>query len=80
MHTSMHSSQSSEFHVQQENLATALLAFHIRLFLHVLFVCRLVAKPCAHLLQIQEVVPRQAQPNDVLEKVYRSKAVQKAPF
>ncbi|XP_070696182.1 ceramide synthase 5-like [Pempheris klunzingeri] len=34
---------------------------------------RLVAKPCAHILQIQAGVPRRAQPNDVLEKVYQSK-------
>ncbi|XP_041801511.1 ceramide synthase 5-like [Chelmon rostratus] len=34
---------------------------------------RLVAKPCAHILQIQAGVPRQAQPNDVLERVYQSK-------
>lgn len=34
---------------------------------------RLVAKPCAHILQIQAGVPRQAQPNAVLEKVYQSK-------
>lgn len=39
------------------------------------FVYRLVAEPCAHLLQIQAAVPRQAQPNDVLEKVYQSKTV-----
>lgn len=35
---------------------------------------RLVAKPCAHILQIQPGVPRQAQPNAVLEKLYQSKA------
>uniref|UniRef100_A0A674N284 Ceramide synthase 5 n=1 Tax=Takifugu rubripes TaxID=31033 RepID=A0A674N284_TAKRU len=34
---------------------------------------RLVARPCALLLHIQAAEPRQAQPNDVLEKVYRSK-------
>ncbi|KAE8293600.1 Ceramide synthase 5 [Larimichthys crocea] len=34
---------------------------------------RLVAKPCARILQIQAGVPRRAQPNDVLERVYRSK-------
>ncbi|XP_042346941.1 ceramide synthase 5-like [Plectropomus leopardus] len=34
---------------------------------------RLVAKPCAHILQIQAGVPRQAQSNAVLEKVYLSK-------
>ncbi|XP_070825529.1 ceramide synthase 5-like [Chaetodon trifascialis] len=34
---------------------------------------RLVAKPCAHILQIQAGVPRQAQPNDVLERLYLSK-------
>uniref|UniRef100_A0A8P4KFA7 Ceramide synthase 5 n=1 Tax=Dicentrarchus labrax TaxID=13489 RepID=A0A8P4KFA7_DICLA len=34
---------------------------------------RLVAKPCAHILQIQAGVPRRAQPNDVLERVYQSK-------
>uniref|UniRef100_A0A3Q0SZ18 Ceramide synthase 5 n=1 Tax=Amphilophus citrinellus TaxID=61819 RepID=A0A3Q0SZ18_AMPCI len=34
---------------------------------------RLVAKPCAHILQIQPGVPRQAQPNAVLEKLYQSK-------
>ncbi|KAL3064444.1 hypothetical protein OYC64_000665 [Pagothenia borchgrevinki] len=35
---------------------------------------RLVAKPCAQILQIQAGVPRQAQPNAVLEKVFQSKA------
>ncbi|XP_040007617.1 ceramide synthase 5-like isoform X1 [Xiphias gladius] len=34
---------------------------------------RLVAKPCAHILQIQAGVPRQAQPNAVLERLYLSK-------
>ncbi|XP_018541478.1 ceramide synthase 5 [Lates calcarifer] len=34
---------------------------------------RLVAKPCAHILQIQAGVPRRAQPNAVLEKLYQSK-------
>ncbi|KAM6981924.1 ceramide synthase 5-like [Tautogolabrus adspersus] len=34
---------------------------------------RLVAKPCAHILQIQAGLPRRAQSNDVLEKVYLSK-------
>ncbi|KAM9831006.1 ceramide synthase 5-like [Syngnathus typhle] len=34
---------------------------------------RLVAKPCAHILQIQAGVQRQAQPNAVLEKLYQSK-------
>ncbi|KAM9856189.1 ceramide synthase 5-like [Aulostomus maculatus] len=34
---------------------------------------RLVAKPCAHILQIQAGVHRQAQPNAVLERVYQSK-------
>ncbi|XP_073327102.1 ceramide synthase 5-like [Pagrus major] len=34
---------------------------------------RLVAKPCAHILQIQAGVPRRAQPNDVLERLYQSK-------
>uniref|UniRef100_A0A8C5G8S8 Ceramide synthase 5-like n=1 Tax=Gouania willdenowi TaxID=441366 RepID=A0A8C5G8S8_GOUWI len=34
---------------------------------------RLVAKPCAHILQIHEGVPRQAQPNAVLERLYQSK-------
>ncbi|XP_056129181.1 ceramide synthase 5-like [Lampris incognitus] len=33
---------------------------------------RLVAKPCAHILQIQAGVSRQAQPNVVLERVYVS--------
>ncbi|XP_037539869.1 ceramide synthase 5 [Nematolebias whitei] len=33
---------------------------------------RLVAKPCAHILQIQEGVPRRAQPNAVLERLYQS--------
>ncbi|XP_068601687.1 ceramide synthase 5-like [Brachionichthys hirsutus] len=37
---------------------------------------RLVAKPCAHILQIEAGVPRQAQPNDALERVYRSKTSQ----
>ncbi|XP_041655260.1 ceramide synthase 5-like isoform X2 [Cheilinus undulatus] len=35
---------------------------------------RLVAKPCAHILQIQAGVPRRAQSSDVLERVYQSKA------
>ncbi|XP_017265042.1 ceramide synthase 5 [Kryptolebias marmoratus] len=35
---------------------------------------RLVAKPCAHILQIQEGVPRRAQPNAVLERLYQSNA------
>ncbi|KAF7655648.1 hypothetical protein LDENG_00053040 [Lucifuga dentata] len=39
---------------------------------------RLVAKPCAHILQIQAGVSRQAQPNGVLERVYLSKTVHKA--
>ncbi|KAG7228201.1 hypothetical protein INR49_013364 [Caranx melampygus] len=34
----------------------------------------LVAKPCAHILQIQAGVPRRAQPNAVLERLYQSKA------
>lgn len=34
---------------------------------------RLVAKPCARLLQIQEGVPRRVQRNDVLERVHNSK-------
>nr|XP_046252446.1 ceramide synthase 5-like [Scatophagus argus] len=42
------------------------------LFLRLLFE-RLVAKPCAHILQIQAGVPRRAQPNDVLERVFQSK-------
>ncbi|XP_015250233.1 ceramide synthase 5-like [Cyprinodon tularosa] len=33
---------------------------------------RLVAKPCAHILQIQAGVPRRAQPNAVLERLYQS--------
>lgn len=41
-------------------------------------VYRLVAKPCAHILQIQAGVPRQAQPNAVLEKLYQSKMVYEA--
>ncbi|XP_047457424.1 ceramide synthase 5-like [Mugil cephalus] len=35
---------------------------------------RLVAKPCAHILQIQAGVPRRAQSNAVLERLYQSKA------
>ncbi|XP_029011739.1 ceramide synthase 5-like [Betta splendens] len=35
---------------------------------------RLVAKPCAHILQIQAGAPQRAQPNAVLEQLYRSKA------
>lgn len=42
-------------------------------FLRLLFE-RLVAKPCAHILQIQAGVPRQAQPNAILERLYQSKA------
>lgn len=42
-----------------------------------LCVHRLVAKPCAHILQIQEGVPRQAHPNAVLERLYQSDAVRK---
>uniref|UniRef100_A0AAQ6AMF0 Ceramide synthase 5 n=1 Tax=Amphiprion ocellaris TaxID=80972 RepID=A0AAQ6AMF0_AMPOC len=34
---------------------------------------RLVAKPCAHILQIEAGVPRRAQPNAVLERLYQSK-------
>ncbi|XP_029994006.1 ceramide synthase 5-like [Sphaeramia orbicularis] len=34
---------------------------------------RLVAKPCAYILQIQAGLRRQAQPNAVLERVYQSK-------
>ncbi|KAI3357613.1 hypothetical protein L3Q82_016030, partial [Scortum barcoo] len=34
---------------------------------------RLVAKPCAHILQIQAGEPRRAQPNNVLERVHQSK-------
>ncbi|XP_034447670.1 ceramide synthase 5-like [Hippoglossus hippoglossus] len=34
---------------------------------------RLVAKPCAHILQIQAGVPRQALPNAALERLYLSK-------
>ncbi|XP_060931037.1 ceramide synthase 5-like [Limanda limanda] len=34
---------------------------------------RLVAKPCAHILQIQAGVPRQALPSAALEKLYLSK-------
>ncbi|KAM4570803.1 ceramide synthase 5-like [Fundulus diaphanus] len=33
---------------------------------------RLVAKPCAHILQIQGGVPRRAEPNAVLERLYQS--------
>lgn len=50
---------------------------------HPLFFCtslcvhRLVAKPCAHILQIQAGVPRRAQPNAVLEKLYQSNTVHK---
>lgn len=43
-----------------------------------LCVYRLVAKPCAHILRIQAGVPRRAQPNDVLERVYQSRTVHKA--
>lgn len=43
-----------------------------------LCVYRLVAKPCAHILRIQAGVPRRAQPNDVLERVYRFRTVHKA--
>ncbi|XP_008317635.1 ceramide synthase 5-like [Cynoglossus semilaevis] len=34
---------------------------------------RLVAKPCAHILQIQEEAPRQVQSNAVLENLYKSR-------
>jgi len=40
-----------------------------------LCVLRLVAKPCAHILQIQAGVLRRAQPNAVLERLYQSKTV-----
>uniref|UniRef100_UPI003AAF692E ceramide synthase 5-like isoform X2 n=1 Tax=Centroberyx gerrardi TaxID=166262 RepID=UPI003AAF692E len=40
---------------------------------------RLVAKPCARILQIQTGVSRQAQPNAVLERVYMSITVHKSP-
>ncbi|KAK5606591.1 Ceramide synthase 5 [Crenichthys baileyi] len=33
---------------------------------------RLVAKPCAHILQIQVGVPRRAQSNAVLERLYQA--------
>ncbi|KAF6730459.1 Ceramide synthase 5 [Oryzias melastigma] len=39
---------------------------------------RLVAKPCARILQIQAGVPRRAQPNAVLEKLYQSIACPKS--
>lgn len=52
----------------------------LSLFFFCLGLCvyRLVAKPCAHILQIQAGVPRRAQPNDVLERVFQSKTVHKA--
>lgn len=40
-----------------------------------LYVHRLVAKPCAHMLQIQAGVPRRVQPNTVLERLYQSNTV-----
>lgn len=43
-----------------------------------LCVYRLVAKPCAHILQIQAGASRQAQPNVILERVYMSKTVHNA--
>uniref|UniRef100_A0A8C9ZZM9 Ceramide synthase 5 n=2 Tax=Sander lucioperca TaxID=283035 RepID=A0A8C9ZZM9_SANLU len=49
-------------------LPLAVVVFLLRLLFE-----RLVAKPCAHILQIQVGVPRQAQPNAVLEKVFQSK-------
>ncbi|XP_026187496.1 ceramide synthase 5-like [Mastacembelus armatus] len=47
------------------------LAFFV--FLLRLLFERLVAKPCARILQIQAGVPRRAQPNVVLERLYQSK-------
>ncbi|KAG7521426.1 ceramide synthase 5-like [Solea senegalensis] len=49
------------------------LPLSVGVFLLRLLFERLVAKPCAHILQIQAGVPRQAQPNAVLEKLYQSK-------
>ncbi|XP_058498028.1 ceramide synthase 5-like [Solea solea] len=49
------------------------LPLSVAVFLLRLLFERLVAKPCAHILQIQAGVPRQAQPNAVLEKLYQSK-------
>lgn len=37
---------------------------------------RLVARPCAHMLQIQAAEPRRVQPNAVLERLYQARAVQ----
>lgn len=41
-------------------------------------VFRLVAKPCANILQIQAGESRRAQPNAVLERVFTSTTVLKA--
>uniref|UniRef100_A0A8D3AEE1 Ceramide synthase 5 n=1 Tax=Scophthalmus maximus TaxID=52904 RepID=A0A8D3AEE1_SCOMX len=49
------------------------LPLSVGVFLLRLLFERLVAKPCAHILQIQAGVPRRAQPNAVLERLYRSK-------
>uniref|UniRef100_A0A3B5M3S5 Homeobox domain-containing protein n=1 Tax=Xiphophorus couchianus TaxID=32473 RepID=A0A3B5M3S5_9TELE len=42
-----------------------------------LCVHRLVARPCAHILQIQAGAPRRVQPNAVLERLYQSNTVHK---
>uniref|UniRef100_A0AAQ4R6S8 TLC domain-containing protein n=1 Tax=Gasterosteus aculeatus aculeatus TaxID=481459 RepID=A0AAQ4R6S8_GASAC len=49
-------------------LPLAVMVFLLRMLFE-----RLVAKPCAHILHIQAGVPRRAQPNAVLEKVFQSK-------
>ena len=52
-----------------------LISFHIYLLFLSPHVCRLVAKPCAHILQIQAGASRRAQPNALLERVFTSTTV-----
>nr|XP_015823606.2 ceramide synthase 5 [Nothobranchius furzeri]XP_054601972.1 ceramide synthase 5 [Nothobranchius furzeri] len=62
--------------VEYPRLEHLLLAFPLAvgvLLLRLLFE-RLIAKPCSRILQIQAGVPRQAQPNTILERLYQSKS------
>uniref|UniRef100_A0A8C6ML49 Ceramide synthase 5 n=1 Tax=Nothobranchius furzeri TaxID=105023 RepID=A0A8C6ML49_NOTFU len=62
--------------VEYPRLEHLLLAFPLAvgvLLLRLLFE-RLIAKPCSRILQIQAGVPRRAQPNTVLERLYQSKS------
>ncbi|XP_051914987.1 ceramide synthase 5-like isoform X2 [Hippocampus zosterae] len=61
--------------VEYPRMGDILYAFPLSVGIFVLRILfeRLVAKPCAHILQIQAGLHRQAQPNAVLERVYLSK-------